>query len=125
MKLTKWLTCAFFGIGLSMPIADILATNALANENEATAEATSEIRPNRRDRHNRQWRLAKQRARFAARRGNARELLRQFKQDLKSQDIVVNVCVINVINKADNVVAIGGDVNQVINLINSANCEIR
>lgn len=125
MKLTKWLTCAFFGIGLSMPIGDILATNALANESEATAAATSAIRPNRRDRHNRQWRLAKQRARFAARRGNARELLRQFKQDLKSQDIVVNVCVINVINKAENVVAIGGDVNQVINLINSANCEIR
>ena len=125
MKLTKWLTCAFFGIGLSMPIADILATNALANETEATAEATSAIRPNRRDRHNRQWRLAKQRARFAARRGNPRDVLRQFKQDLKSQDIVVNVCVINVINKAENVVAIGGDVNQVINLINSANCEMR
>ncbi len=108
-----------------MPMAEILITSARAEGNEVTAEAASELRPNRRDRHNRQWRKAKQRARDAARRGNARGVLGDFRRELNSRDIVVNVCVINVINKAENVVAIGGDVNQVINIIDSANCEVR
>lgn len=124
MKATKWLTCALLGIGLTLPIAEslVVAANAEAAE---SADATSAIRPDRRDRHNRQWRKAKRRAREAARRGNARAVLREFKKDLNSRDIVVNVCVINIINKAENVVAIGGDVNQVINIIDGANCEIR
>jgi hypothetical protein len=124
MKTTKWFTCALLGIGLALPISDILAVSASA-ETAETGEATSAIRPNRRDRHNRQWRQAKRRAREAARRGNARGILREFRKELNSSDIVVNVCVINVINRAENVVAIGGDVNQVINIIDGANCEIR
>jgi hypothetical protein len=125
MKTTKWLTCALLGIGLALPVADILATSALAAEIEATGEASSEIRPDRRDKHNRQWRRAKARARAERRSGNPRKVLREFRRELNSADIVVNVCVVNVLNKAENVVAIGGDVNQVINIINGANCEIR
>jgi len=124
MKTTKWLTCVLLGIGLTMPVAEVLVTAASAETGES-ADATSAIRPGRRDRHNRKWRLAKLRARQAARRGNAREVVKQFKNELNSPDIVVNVCVINVINKAENVIAIGGDVNQVINIIDGANCEIR
>jgi hypothetical protein len=121
MKSSKWLTCFLLGIGLTMPIAEVLVTAA----NAETADAASAIRPGRRDRHNRKWRLAKLRARQAARRGDARQVIKQFRNELNSPDIVVNVCVINVINKAENVVAIGGDVNQVINIIDGANCEIR
>lgn len=124
MKTTKWLTCTLLGIGLALPISDILAVSASAETSES-GEVTSAIRPNRRDRHNRQWRQAKRQAREAGRRGNARGALREFRRQLNSPDIVVNVCVINVINKAENVVAIGGDVNQVINIIDGANCEIR
>jgi hypothetical protein len=127
MNRTKWLTCALLGFGLTMPLGEMLITTAQA-ETEVTAESSSAVRRDpreRRDRHNRQWRKAKQRAREAGRRGNAREVLRQFRNELNNQDIVVNVCVINVINKAENVVAIGGDVNQVVNIINGSNCEIR
>lgn len=125
MKTTKWLTCVLLGFVMTMPMAEIMVSSARAHENEVASEATSALHANRRDRHNRQWRKAKLRAHEAARHGNARALLRDFRRELNDRDIVVNVCVINVINKAENVVAIGGDVNQVINIIDSANCEIR
>lgn len=125
MNITKWLTCVFLGIGLTMPLADILSTNARADESEETAEATSEIRGDLVDRHNRQWRLAKQRSRFAGRRGNPNEVLKQLKRDLKSRDIVVTVCIVNVIAKAEKLVAAGGEASQVVRLINRANCEIQ
>jgi len=108
-----------------MPVAGILATAARADDHSATAEARNEARPDRKMRHNRQWRIAKMRAREFARHGNAKQVVHEFKNALNSPDIVVNVCVVNVINKAENVVAIGGDVNQVINVINGANCEIQ
>lgn len=125
MNITKWLMCVFLGIGLTMPLADILSTNARADENEETAEARSEVRGDRVDRHNRQWRLAKQRSRFTGRRGNPNEVLKQLKRDLKSRDIVVTVCIINVIAKAEKLVAAGGEASQVVRLINRANCEIQ
>src|SRR5690242_20155760 len=119
MNTTKWLTCALLGIGLAMPMAEIMATSARADENSAAAAA-----PDRKTKHNRQWKNAKKRAHEAARHGNAKKVVQDFKEALNSPDIVVNVCVVNIINKADNVVAIGGSVDQVINVIDGANCEI-
>src|SRR5690242_20227789 len=109
MNTTKWLTYALLGIGLAMPVAEILATSARADDSAAAAA------PDRKTKHNRQWKIAKKRAHEAARHGNAQKVVQDFKEALNSPDIVVNVCVVNIINKADNVVAIGGSVDQVIN----------
>jgi hypothetical protein len=125
MKTTKWVMTALLGIGMAMPVAQVLSTSARAAEDGETDEATSEIRRDKRDKHNKQWRKAKIRARETARRGNAQDVVRDFKKELNNPDIIVNVCIVNVINKAENVVAIGGDVNQVITIVDGANCEVQ
>jgi hypothetical protein len=123
MKTTKWVMTALLGIGMAMPVAGLLSTSSQAAEDEVTRRASDEIRPDRHDKHNKQWKKAKARARETAKHGNAQDVVRDFKKELNSPDIVVNVCIVNVINKAENVVAIGGDVNQVITIIDGANCE--
>jgi hypothetical protein len=125
MKTTKWMMTALLGIGMAMPVAQLLSTSARASEDEVTGEATDEIRPDRRDKHNKQWRKAKIRARETARRGNAKDVVRDFKKELDSPDIVINLCIVNVIADAENVAVNTDDANQVINIINVAMCEIQ